>query len=145
MYFKLSRVDSVAISIHHGLGPKNYSGVERKVIVSRYVWNHNYNNYLWQVIFNALPHHKNNIYIHLEMLIVIKVDLSVNIDNWCVVVWGYFRCHFRWNIQGNTLALVTAKVLKRLSLMAMQNAEIFVEFFSEPRLLYLSAIETIRY
>jgi len=35
------------------------------------------------------------------------------------------------------------KVLKRLSLMAMQNAEIFVEFFSEPRVLYLSAIETI--
>ncbi len=30
MYFKLSRVDFVAISIHHGLGPKNNSELREK-------------------------------------------------------------------------------------------------------------------
>jgi len=71
MYFKLSRVDFVAISIHHGLGPKIILNCERKVIVGRYVWNYNYNN-SGDKFPNAF-HIIRIIIIHLEMLIVIKL------------------------------------------------------------------------
>jgi hypothetical protein len=71
MYFKLSRVDFVAISIHHGLGPKKILNCERKVIVGRYVWNYNYNN-SGDKFPNAF-HIIRIIIIHLEMLIVIKL------------------------------------------------------------------------
>src|SRR4029078_13616994 len=72
-----------------------------------------------------------------------KVGLSVNIDNWCVVDEAISVAISDETFRQYAGLSHSEKVLKRLSLMAMQNSEIFVEFFSEPRVLYLSAIETI--
>lgn len=67
----------------------------------------------------------------------------MNKDNWCVVDEAISVAISDETFRQYAGLSHSEKVLKRLSLMAMQNAEIFVEFFSEPRLLYLSAIETI--
>ena len=62
----------------------------------------------------------------------------MNIDNWCVVDEAISVAISDETFRQYAGLSHSEKVLKRLSLMAMQNAEIFVEFFSEPRLLYLS-------
>lgn len=67
----------------------------------------------------------------------------MNIDNWCKVDEAIsialndeiFRQYAGLNYD--------ERVLKRLTSMVMRNAEIFIKLFREPRLLYLSAIETI--
>ncbi|MDP9197373.1 MAG: M3 family metallopeptidase [Thermoproteota archaeon] len=67
----------------------------------------------------------------------------MKIDNWCVVDEAIYVAISDETFRQYAGLGHSEKVLKRLSSMAMQNAEIFVGFFSEPRLLYLSAIETI--
>jgi len=67
----------------------------------------------------------------------------MKIDNWCKVDEAIsvalndetFRQYAGLNYD--------ERVLKRLTSMIMRNAEIFIELFDGPRLLYLSAVETI--
>lgn len=64
-------------------------------------------------------------------------------ENWCKVDEAIYVALTDETFRQYAGLPYNEKGLKRLSSMIMRNAEIFVEFFHEPRLLYLSAIENI--
>lgn len=67
----------------------------------------------------------------------------MNIDKWCKVDEAISIAFNDETFRQYAGLNYDERVLKRLTSMVMRNAEIFIKLFREPRLLYLSAIETI--
>ena len=68
---------------------------------------------------------------------------DMNFENWCKLDEAIYISLTEETFRQYAGFNYNESVLKRLTSMIMRNAEIFVELFSEPRILYLSELETI--